>query len=66
MKITEVFDCDLPGQCRICSHKIVLHVMLCVCSVNTVCTAMLLIIVIIVTVISIILTKPIRAQFAVC
>ncbi len=42
MKVTEVFDCDLPGQGRICSHKIMLHVTLCVCSGSTVSTAVLL------------------------
>jgi hypothetical protein len=42
MKVTEVFDSDLPGQYRICSHKIVFDVILCVSSVDTVCTAVLL------------------------
>ena len=42
MKVTEVFDSDLPGQYRICSHKIVFDVILCVSSVDTVCAAVLL------------------------
>ncbi len=42
VKVAEIFDRDLPGQCRICSHKIVFYVMLCVCSVNAVCTTVLL------------------------
>ncbi len=42
MKVTEIFDSDLPGQCRICSHKSVFDVTLCVCSLNAVCTTVLL------------------------
>ncbi len=42
VKVAEIFDRDLPGQCRICSHKIVFYVMLCVCSVYAVCTTLLL------------------------
>ncbi len=41
MKVTEVFDSDLPGQYRICNHKVVFQGLLCVCSGITICTAVL-------------------------